>query len=338
MNPLPPDLTFACELDPEPLDELFQRSEVIPFLQDMHATVSLGILDLSDRRAEVVRKLNEAGVPVTAWLLLPRDQGYWFNLDNSPQATTRYEHFRTWTENHGLRWARIGLDIEPDIRSIQMLSHNTIAGAQRLISNLVNQRRLKEGARAYHALVEQIHADGYEVETYQMPFMIDERMARSSLLQRVAGLVDLPETDREVLMLYSTFTRPLGQGLLWSYAPQAQGIGVGITGKGMEAEMSLDVRPMSWAELETDLLLARRHCESLFIYSLEGCVQQGFLEPLRNFDWQKEVKIPILYAQRINNYRNLAGRVLWMLSRPAWMLFGLALTISAVTLVRRRKR
>jgi hypothetical protein len=38
------------------------------------------------------------------------------------------------------------------------------------------------------------------------------------LFQRVAGLVDV--TDREVWMLYSSFTRSLGPALIWSYGPR----------------------------------------------------------------------------------------------------------------------
>jgi hypothetical protein len=239
---------------------------------------------------------------------------------------------------YGLHWARVGLDIEPDIRLMGRAANRRMESMARVINHTFDTLRLMRGTRAYRELVEQIHADGYEVEAYQFPFIVDERMARSSLLQRVTGLVDLPQADREVLMLYSSFLRPWGQGVLWSYAPQARGIGVGITGKGVEAELPLDVRPLSWAELQTDLLLARRHTENIFIFSLEGCVQQNFLPLLQEMNWQEEVKLPVLYAQRTNTYRKLARRLLWMFSRPAWLLFALALTISGVVLVNRRKR
>jgi hypothetical protein len=50
------------------------------------------------------------------------------------------------------------------------------------------------------------------------------------LLQRLA-LVDVA-TDREVWMLYSSFMRALGPGLIWAYGHQAPAIGVGTTGGG----------------------------------------------------------------------------------------------------------
>jgi hypothetical protein len=45
------------------------------------------------------------------------------------------------------------------------------------------------------------------------------------------ALVDVA-TDREVWMLYSSFLRALGPGLIWAYGPQAQAIAVGTPGGG----------------------------------------------------------------------------------------------------------
>ncbi len=338
MPSAPPRLTYFCELEAKPLEELFSKPGLIEFLQVTQAGVSLGILDLSDQRAEVVRCLNKAGVSVTAWLLLPKDQGYWFNLDNAPQAKLHYRLFQEWTQAQGLKWARIGLDIEPDIRVMQTLTSNRWAQLQRALSNLFDIPRLRDGTRAYHALVKQIHTDGYVIESYQFPFIVDERFARSSLLQRIGGLVDLPEVDREVLMLYSSFTRPWGQGILWSYAAQAQGIGVGSTGGGVDQEAGLKIPPLNWAELQTDLLLAHRHSEWIYVFSLEGCVRENFLPLLRDFNWQQSVQIPYAVTQRVQNLRKPLQRILWVSARPAWLLFGMALVTSALTLLIRGRR
>lgn len=338
MSTLPPDLTFACELEAKSLQALFANPQVIDFLQASHSAVSLGILDLSDLRANVVKQLNEIGVPVIAWLLLPKDQGYWFNLDNHPQAVARYEQFRAWSQTHNLQWARIGLDIEPDIQSVQMLGVNRLAGLRRLVRHALNTSRLHSGLRAYHRLIQRIHADGYLVEAYQFPFIVDDRLSKADLLQRLTGIVNLPEVDREVLMLYSSFLRPWGQGVLWSYAPQAQGIGIGSTGGGVELEGSMKVAPLNWAELETDLLLARRHSDHLFIFSLEGCVQQNFLDQINKLDWQKPVQVPYSTAQTAEGLRKVMQRGLWLSGRPAWLLFGLALLISAITYLSRKLR
>jgi len=333
-----PQITYACELEPQPLQNLFANPDVIPFLQHTRATVSIGILDLTPERAEVVRQLNEAGIPTTAWLLLPKDQGYWFNLDNFPQAAARYEAFQSWSRAHQLRWERIGLDIEPDYHAMQLARNNRLAGLNRLTRTAFQRQRLARGVRAYRQLIKQIHADGYAVETYQIPLIVDERKARSSFIQRLAGLVDLPEADQEVLMLYSSYMRPWGQGILWSYGSQAQGIGVGITGGGIDLEGMLDTRPLNWAELQTDLLLASQFTHNIFVFSLEGCVQQNFLPLLRAFDWTQPAQVPYSAARRTENYRSIFQRGLWMTARPAWLLFALALGISTAAYFTRRRR
>jgi hypothetical protein len=84
--------------------------------------VSLALLDLSAERAAVVRRLNEVGIPVVAWLLLPKDQGYFLTMDNLPQMAARYTDFQAWTAQYNLCWA--GLDLELDIREFQQFAQN----------------------------------------------------------------------------------------------------------------------------------------------------------------------------------------------------------------------
>ena len=316
-----PRLTFFCELEPEPLQELITKRLTNDLLK-LKASLSLGIIDLSAERAEVVRRLNQAGVPVTAWLLLPRDQGYWFNLDNAPQAVERYSAFKAWTSEYGLHWEGIGLDIEPDIREMTQLARGNLALLPKLIWRLFNRRRLLNGRAVYLDLIAQIHADGYRVESYQIPVIADERLARSTLLQRAAGLVDLP-VDREVWMLYTNFVRPNGPGMLASYAPDAQSLGLGSTGGGVDAEFGT-FPPLSWGELARDLRLAWHWCDDLYIFSLEGCVQQGLMTHLKNFVWDYPIMIPEQSLAKANNIRASLQTILWVGARLGLILIGVA--------------
>ena len=305
----PPRLSFFCELGAAPLQALFEEPAVTEQLVALGATVSLGLLDFSPERAAVVRRLSQAGIPVVAWQLLPAEQGYWFNQDNAPQANARYSAFREWTAEHGLRWDGVGLDIEPDIHELQRL----LAGGWRrlpaLLPRLKHHERLRQAHAAYGALVARIRADGHRVDTYQLPFIVDERQAGSTLLQRLVGVVDLP-ADREVLMLYSSFVRPHGPGLLWSYGPEARSIGLGVTGGGVDVPELLAIPPLDWEEFARDLRLARRWTEDVHVFSLEGCVHQGFLARLRNFDWTQPVEDPPASARRVDRLRRAVGQVL----------------------------
>jgi hypothetical protein len=316
-----PHLTFFCELGVETLEDLFSDPSVIQDLAVLEAGVSLGILDLSPPRAKVVRRLNQAGIPVVAWLLLPIEQGYWFNLDNASQAIARYASFKRWTAEHKLHWSGVGLDIEPDIREFQGLLEKDRCVLPALLRRALDRERLRRAQMAYTALVTQIRTDGYRADSYQLPPIVDERMAGSTLLQRLVGLVDAL-SDREVLMLYSSFLRPHGAAVLWSYACQADSIGVGSTGGGVDVGGLDRVPPLKWDEFARDLRFARRWTADIHIFSLEGCVKQGYLARLKAFDWQVPIQPPVEAETRIARIRRLLRAVLWAEAHPLLMLAG----------------
>jgi len=326
-----PRLTFFCELEAAALTELFEDPALLPELVALGCGISLGILDCSPERASVVRQLNRAGIPVIGWLLLARDQGYWLNLGNASQALARYDEFRAWTARHRLCWAGVGLDIEPDIREVECLLLRRWRLLPALLSHAFDTGRLREGQRAYEALVAQVHADGYRVESYQFPFIVDERRAGSTLLQRVGGLVDVP-ADCEVLMVYTSFLRPNGPGILWSYAPDAQAIGVGSTGGGVRVGKLAESLPLNWSELSRDLRLARYWCDSIYIFSLEGCIRQDILPRLRAMDWSDPAGIPVRAARRVQRVRGGLRVSLWAGTHAAPILVG---TLGLLWLLRR---
>lgn len=319
-----PNLTFFCELPAEGLESLFENPALIESLKNLDASLSLGILDLSDKRAEIVKKLNKAGIPVTAWLLLPEEEGYWFNIENHEQAAGMYIRFKAWTTQHELHWEGIGLDIEVNINELRgILEEKQILNfAKTLWRRYLNKQRVKESQRAYQALVDLIRADGYAVESYHIPLISEERRAKSTVLQRTAGLVNL-ESDREILMLYSSFLRPDGASVLWSYASEADSIGVGSTGGGVDVQGVIDVEPLNWEEFARDLRLCGMQEKPVHIFSLEGCHNQGFLERLETFDWQKDTEIPGT-VKKVTAYRTGITALLWILERPWVLLITLA--------------
>ena len=305
----PPMLTFFCELEAAPLRELFATPGVVEDLAALGAGVSLGLVDLGPERAQVVQRLNQEGIPVTAWLLLPMAQGYWFHAGNVEQATARYDDFRAWTLEHGLRWEGVGLDIEPDIRELRRWMEGGWRQMGEILPRLVQGRRVRDARAAYVRLMERMRADGYRVDTYQFPVIVDERQSRSSLVQRLAGVLDLP-ADREVLMLYTSFLRPYGPAALWSYGPGSQSVAVGVTGGGVDLPGGFAPRPLDWAELSRDLRLAVRWTHDLHVFSLEGCVRQGFLTRLKTFDWDAPVDPPLMGARRVEVVRRAARLLL----------------------------
>lgn len=311
-----PDLTFFCELDAQPLEDLFADAEVIAALQQLKAGVAMGLRDLSEQRAAVIKQLNQASIPLTAWLLLPETEGYWFNLDNVGAAARQYNTFLRWSRDNGLIWRRIGLDIEPDFGFITGFKSGVFNGLIRVVGSLVRRQKVFLPAReAYFKLIQQIKSDGFEVEAYQLPLILDERLTGSVILQRILGVLDLA-VNREIIMLYSSFSRSIGDGLLVSYGKDAEYIAVGSTGGGVDLEGVADTRPLTWSEFSHDLRIANRLSSEIAIFSLEGCIRQEFLNRLLNFDW--ELREPIKHRQirQVELLRSGLRGLLWLSSRP----------------------
>jgi hypothetical protein len=329
-----PRLTFFCELGPAPLKALFSLPDIV-ILADIGATVSLGILDFSPERAEVVSRLNQAGVPVVAWLLLPKDQGYWFNVDNASEAQIRYQEFQKWTRENGLTWAGIGLDIEPDIRELEKLAKEKLRLVPFYLQRTFKRRRLEQARKLYRDLLKTIRSDSYRVDGYQLPLIVDERISKSTLLQKMIGLVDIP-VDREVLMLYSSFLRPYGPGVIWSYGSNAEAIAVGSTGIGQDFNI-LNHRYLSWEEFARDLRLAWVFTDDIYIYSLEGCLEHGYLSRLKNFEWDQPLFDPDDLALRVDRFRHSLQTVLWLGSRLHFVLIGMLAGYLTISRLLRRK-
>jgi hypothetical protein len=281
-----PNLIFFCELDGPSLSGLFSNPQIIATLSELNAGVSLGIIDFLPERAEVVQRLNQAGIPVIAWQLLPQEQGYWYHMCNSQHAFARYEDFLRWSRENGLQWSGIGVDIEPNIHEFRYL----LLSKKRLLSSMYQRgcgkKRLREAQSEYRRLVCQMKDDGFTIDSYEFPFMIDEYRAGSTILQRLTGIVEIP-ANRRVIMLYTNFFRPYGQAVLWNYARDASAVAVGVTGGGVEIEGVPQQIPLDWAEFSRDLRLANQRTKDIHIFSLEGCVDQGFLPKIINFDWNR---------------------------------------------------
>ena len=307
-----PRIKFFTELDHEELITLFENDNIIDQVKKLGASIALGLLDLSSERAALVSRLNQAGIPVTAWMLLSKEDGYWFNLYNSSQACTFYEAFRDWQAQYHLQFEALGIDIQPDIRDMRNLALRRWRTLPVLIWRALDRKRYLIARQTYRNLIGRMRADGFFVESYQYPLIVEERLVRSTLLQRMLGIVDLP-VNREVLMLYSSFFRPNGVGILWSYAAEAGGIGIGSTGGGSDYELIKPLSPpLDWEEFARDLRLSWYWTDSLYVFSLEGCWQQGFLDRLESFKWDEPIIAPISVVEKIERFRQIIRSFLWM--------------------------
>jgi hypothetical protein len=320
MSTTPPaQLTFFTELEKEPLTGLFSDQRVIDQLIALKAGVSMGILDFCDERAQVVRDLNQWGIPVIAWQLLPKEKGYWYHLNNAQDAVERYREFREWSLKQDLKWDAIGIDIEPDINEVQQLLKRDFRSLNAIRKRLWDKKQFAESCAVYDSLVASMRADGYLVHSYECFFMADERKTGSSLLNRLFGVADMA-ADKRVAMLYSSYFRPVGVAMLGIYARAADAAAIGTTGGGVELEGLEHKVPMSWEEFSHDIRIANRCCHGdVHVFSLEGCVERGYLGRLLDFDWNREATCPRHWSVLLYLTRLLALGVLWSFAHAGYL-------------------
>jgi hypothetical protein len=313
----PPHLVLASDQSTGELESMLSEPGVIADLIDLKAGIALALPDLTVDRARLVRQLNRDGVPVTAWLTLPTEQGYYLNASNGRQAEARFQDFEKWTTANGLRWAAIGLDIEPNIQDFATLRQgNKWRLFLTLLGRYVDVQRVRDANYTYSALIREIRSHGYQVETYQFPFIADERAVRSSLLERLTGIVDVGG-DREVLMVYTSFNQSLDSALIWVYGPDAQAIAVGsTTGPTSDPHFAR----LNWEEFSRDLMVANHFTHVIGVYNLEGCVRQGFLARLKNVNWNESVTLSAESVRRATQFRKRVQRVLWIVSNLPFFL------------------
>jgi hypothetical protein len=328
-----PQLMFACcDQGKQALTSMFGDPTVFADLKELHAGLAIPIDDLSPDRAQLIHMLNEAGLPAVAWMVLPSDQGYYVNASNAPQTARRFAEFEKWSKENNLQWNAIGLDIEPDLKEFRWTKWRL---AWTLLQRGFDEARVRGSRQAYGDLIHEMQALGYRVQTYQLIFLADERKVHSTMLERLFGLVDV-RGDEEVLMAYSNFNHKVGASMVWSYGHDTQVLAVGSTLSAGNAAMDAKYGPLNWEEFSRDLIVASYFSRKVGVYSLEGCVRQGFLPRLKAMDWNRGVEIPAAALGKMRGFRAVVQGTLWTASHLLY--FATVFLIAVIWLVRRRIR
>jgi hypothetical protein len=84
------------------------------------------------------------------------------------------------------------------------------------------------------------------------------------------------------------------------------------------------------------VVVASHFSHQVGVYSLEGCVRQGFLPRLKTMDWNQGVEIPAAALARMHRFRAVVQGILWTASHLLY--FATVFLIVVIWLVRRRIR
>ena len=320
-----PHLGFACcEHGVPAMQNLMADPRVIASLKDLQAQVAIPIADFSSERAAAVQRLNAEGIPTIAWIELDKSDGVYLNADTTSKAAARVVDFENWTKVNRLQWTAVGLDIEPNFGEFAQFKNHRWQMLTTLLRRSVNKSRMTRARRFYAALISGLQSRGFAVQTYQMPYLPAERAVHSTVLDRLLGTVDV-RGNEEYLMLYTSFARQVGAGMIWSLGNNAQAIAIGVTDGDTPA--GTGAGPLDWNEFSRDLIVASHYTDQIGIYDLEGCVRQGFLPRLEAMDWSQTVVLPIASIHRAQRMGRILRIVLWLASHIFYFLLVFLLMI-----------
>jgi len=280
-----PKISFFCELQGKEFNELFADSALVQELVKMQASLRIGLHDFSPERTQTIQKLNQAGIPVIAWLLLPEEDGYWFNMYNGVKAEKRYADFKTWTAENQLKWAGIGIDLEPDMNDAKLAISHPWKLAWKAYKRLYDKNSLKVGRDIYQNIILKMKSDGYVVESYILPYIYEERIVKTTSLQKLLGIVDI-ETEKEIPMLYTSMLD--NPAIIPVYHQDKMPVALGSTGGGVVIE-GIELKAISWDKLERDILIASKLTDDIHIFCLETSVKKGFLSKIESIDFDQKV-------------------------------------------------
>ena len=322
-----PQLIFACcDQGKEALSSLFADPTVFADLKELHAGLAVPIYDLSPDRAQLIHRLNETGLPAIA------GPGFYVNASNALQTERWFAEFEKWSKENNLHWNSVVLDIEPDFREFKWSKWRL---AWTLLRRAFDRERVSGPRQSYTALIHEMQAHGYRVQTVQFVFLADERKAHSTMLERLFGLVDV-RGDEEVLMTYSSFNHKAGAAMVWSYGQDTRSLAVGSTLGSGNAAIDAKYGPLTWEEFSRDTIVASHFSRQVAVFNLKGCERQGFLPRLKAMDWNQGVEIPAAALARMRRFRAVVQGILWTVSHLLY--FAAAFLILVIWLVRRRIR
>lgn len=342
-------LLFFSELEGPALLELLQKPQVLETLSQQRMGIAIALYDFHPDRIAAIRLLNAHNIYLVAWLALTPSEGFWYNLQNYPQAVEHFRAFQVWAEEHQLHFDAIGLDIEPPLDMLTSDEHRSIFKLLSIIWNARENVLYPAAYAAYSDLVTEAHQANYEVHAYQLPILADDRRAGTSFLQRALDVVEIP-ADLEIFSCYSSapierFSNDLGGALIASYSDDADGVVVGTLQSSLDQASNQEALPsLAWPALKRDLLLAARNLDTIYISSLEGVVERDWLGRIAAIDWNEPARPLVRQRSLIALIRALLFIVLsvmrfgrGILAWSGWLV-AILLFINQVRLWRRQRR
>lgn len=242
----------------KPLVKFEGTPTISKYLLQENIGVSVATSTLDDYTAVALKQL---GQPVTLWIVVDDQHGYWANRTSAPFVVDRLREVDLWVKKHGLMVRRIGFDFEISIQLLRSLNFGMYGQFLSHYFWYLKNRKSNAAEIVQNALEE----TGYEAEYYVFP----------SPLDRVAGGgLRPPQGSRQITMMYTSmlprWLRPLFLGLHKKTQIPAFGIANGKKGQtpGRDLGPSLP-RHLTAQELAEDVGKLNPEKEA-YLFALNG--------------------------------------------------------------------
>ncbi len=281
--------------------EVMEPPEIVesafPLLKEFKAGVAVAVypVSLTKKNASAFRKLLDAGIELTYWPLMEKEQGYFPGERNVDEYAAMVRHLVEWAEKNEVAPGRIAVDLEPPIQ--QLSSVLAAQGGVALVRSAVSAARENLDRGRYYrakAILDELNywvrERGIKTLAAVMPWVALELEGEYELIQDMS---DTPaagiEWDVLSPMLYVTMLAGTPGASLntrdanWliydsclklraKYGERA-GVSLGLTGTGI-----LDNEPVF--QSPGDLLVGLRAAlaagvRDISIYSLEGIMNRA---------------------------------------------------------------
>ena len=319
-------------MDVPAADVLHQLSDAAIAVLAVHRVrIVLAMRDFTDVRAERVRALNRAQIPVVAWITRDTtDVVRHYSMHDAGLVRERYTDWQQWSTQQGLHWDAVALEVEPDLHEAVHFSAEPQVNTNVLIQRVADHWHIESATRAFDEVFAHIRRDGLSIEVFEVPFVRDDRVSGSTLARRVMGLPEL-HGDRSVARLHSSMIRPYGSGVIANYAPEFSAVAIG------DLQAHDGHQPLSADELWRDLAhVAACRVAHVYLAGLSLVDMPAVMAQVLSFTWVR-APAPVIddTQQRVSRMRAGVRALLWAGARPAVLL---PLLSQVLLLIRRMLR
>jgi hypothetical protein len=174
------------------LMDLFKKDHLAKYLSDNNFGVTIAMTRLDDKTAKTIKYLNKKKVPVTAWIVLEDEQGYWTNKTTIDETIEKTEAVRKWAKEKHLKFKAIGFDME---KPIQLKSALVQRNLKNFIKEYIKYRKqgtsVKIARKELSEYVEKLKGEKIQTEAYVNQRFVRMFLGEMSIKRNVDEYVEM---------------------------------------------------------------------------------------------------------------------------------------------------